>query len=137
MGAKLLNELTGEAVLTDKEGRSYHVIFDLSAVMALEKITAKTAVQVISNPGVTDCVAMILAGTAGWQRRDPSAPRVNANLAQRILIDSGGLAKIAPVLAESLSCAEGMGLGDDGDNGDNGDDDGDGGDAGPFASPTS
>ena len=129
MSAKIVNELTGEAVLTDTAGHDYHVVFDISAVMALEKITGRSAIEVMSNPGLTDCIAMILSGTAGWQRRTPGAPRVNGNLAQRILIDSGGLAKVAPVLCESLSCAEGLGMGAD--------DDGEGDATGPLASPLS
>lgn len=131
MGAQILNDLTGEAVLTDKADRKYHVVFDISAVMALEKITGRSAIEVMSSPGLTDCVAMILTGTAGWQRRNPGAQRVNANLAQRILIDSGGLAKVVPVLCESLSCAEGLGMSDDAA----GDSDGD--EADPLASAPS
>lgn len=113
MAAEIVNEVTGEALLTDKAGREYHVVFDMSAVMALEKITGRTVVEIISDPGMTGCVAMIMAGAAGWQRRQPGGPKVNGNLAQKILTDSGGVAKCGPVLAESLSCAEGLGFNDD------------------------
>ncbi|MCA1569748.1 MAG: hypothetical protein LC798_05385 [Chloroflexi bacterium] len=123
MGAQILNDLTGEAALTDKDGHKYHVVFDLSAVMALEKITGKSAIDVLSNPSASDCVAMILCGTAGYGRRNPGSPKMNHNLAQKVLIDSGGLAKLAPVLAEALSCAEGLGL-----NGEDEDTDGQGAD---------
>lgn len=116
MGAQIVNELTGEAVLSDREGRKYHVVFDLDAVMVVEKLTGRAAMEVImGSPSVTDCVAMILAGTGGYARRNPGAPKVNANLAQRIFTDSGGLLKLAPILVESLSCAEGLGLVDDGE----------------------
>jgi hypothetical protein len=131
VGAQILNDVTGECVLTDKEGRSYHLIFDNQAVMALEKITGKSAVGILSDTSNTDCQAMIMCGAAGWQRRQPGGPRVNGNLAQKIFLACGGYAKLAPKLAESLSCAEGMGFDDDDEA------EGDAGDAGPFGSPTS
>jgi hypothetical protein len=132
MGAEILNEVTGEAALTDKTGRKYHVVFDLNAVMALESIVGRSAISVISAPDVTSCVAMILAGSGGYQRRNPGGRKINANLAQKIFLDSGGLVKLAPVLVESLSCAEGLGL-----NGGDDDAGADEGEAGPLVSPPS
>lgn len=131
MGAEVLNTVTGEAVLTDKADHKHHVVFDLQAVMTLEKMTGRGVIEILSNTSATDCVAMILVGTSGYGRRNPGSPKVNGNLAQRILVDSGGYLKLAPVLVESLSCAEGLGL--DGDSG--GDDDGDNSD--PLALPPS
>lgn len=131
MAGQVLNDVTGEAVLTDKEDRKYHVVFDLTAVMVLEKMTGRGAIEILSATSATDCVAMILAGTAGWARRNPGAPKVNANLAQKIFIDSGGYLRLAPVLVESLSCAEGLGL--DGGSDDAGGDE----EAGPLALPPS
>lgn len=111
MGARVLNDVTGEAVLADKEGREYHVIFDLQAVMALEKLSGRSAFDIVNEgPTISDCVCMILAGAAGYSRRDSGAHRVNGNLAQRIFQDSGGFLAVAPTLAESLSCAEALGL---------------------------
>lgn len=129
MGAQILNELTGEAILTDDADRKYHLVFDLSAVMQLEAMSGHTALDVIRNPSVSDCVVMIMAGIDGHQRRNGGGKKISAKLAQRILADSGGFRRLAPVLVESLSCAEGLGLGGD-------DDDGDGDEDGPFPSPT-
>lgn len=131
MGAQILNDLTGEAALTDIAGRKYHLVFDLSAVMAAEKMTGKSAMDLMmSRPGVVDCVCLIIAGCSGWQRRNPGAePKITEAKATRIFSDSGGL-RIAPVLIESLSCAEGMGL--EGAEPDDADDE-----AGPLVSPTS
>lgn len=130
MGAQILNELTGEAAITDRAGRKYHVVFDLDAVIATEKMTGRSAMDLMmSRPGASDCIVLIIAGTGGWARRNPGAggPRVNENLAKRIFADSGGL-RLGPILVESLSCAEGLGLGAD-------DDDHDGGEDGPLHSP--
>lgn len=131
MGAEIVNEVTGEAILTDAADRKYHLVFDLSAVMALEKMSGHGAIEILGNPSATDCVAMILAGTSGWARRHPGAPKVNGTLAQKIFVDSGGYLKLAPVLVEALSCAEGLGL-DGGSDGDDSD-----GDPGPLALPPS
>jgi hypothetical protein len=113
VGAEIVNEVTGECVLTDKEGRTYHLVFDMSAVMALEKMTGKSAVGIMSDTANTDCVAMILAGAGGWQRRQPGGQRINGNLAQKIFIACGGYDKLAVKLCESLYLAEGMGFNDD------------------------
>ncbi len=129
MSAELVNEVTGECILTDKEDRKYHLVFDMDAVMALEKITGKSAVDIISSTGTTDCVAMILCGHAGYQRRNPGGSRMNGNLAKKVFLDSGGYAKLCYVLAESLSRAEGMGFDDEGDDG--------GEPSGPLALPSS
>lgn len=127
MAAEVLNEVTGEAVLTDKAGHKYHVVFDLDAVLAVEKITGKTAVQLMTGqPGATDCICLILAGSAGWARRNPGAPRINENLARKIFADSGGL-RLGPALSVSLSCAEGLGLDDNDEEAD----------SGPLVSPSS
>lgn len=131
MSGQVLNDVTGEAVINDNADRKYHVVFDLTAVMALEKITGRGAIEILSQTSTTDCVAMILVGTSAWARRNPGAPKVNGNLAQKIFIDSGGYLKLAPVLVESLSCAEGLGL--DGGAGDAGGDE----DPGPLALPPS
>lgn len=130
MGAQILNELTGEAAITDKAGRKYHVVFDLDAVIAVEKMTGRSAMELMmSRPGITDCIVMIIAGTGGWARRNPGAggPRVNENLAKRIFADGGGI-RLGPILAESLSCAEGLGL-------EAAADEHDGGEDGPLLSP--
>ncbi len=134
MPAQIANDVTGEAVLTDPEGREYRIIFDLSAVMDVERMSGHSAVDIMAGrPSVTDCVCMIIAGAAGYQRRNPAgAKKVNPNLAQRILIDCGGLVRVAPVLAESMSCAEGLGLGPDPD-----EDDGGGEPPGPLVPPGS
>lgn len=133
MGAQIVNELTGEMVLTDDAEHAYHLVFDLTAVMAVEQMSGRQAMDILaSRPSVTDCVCMIVAGVAGYQRRHPGGKKVSPTLAQRILIDSGGLLRLAPVLAESMSCAEGLGLGPDESS-----EDGDGDDPAPFASPTS
>ncbi len=128
MSAELVNEVTGECTLTDKDDRKYHLVFDMDAVMALEKITGRAAVDIISNTSHTDCVAMILCGSGGYQRRNPGGSRMNGNLAKRIFLDSGGYARLAYVLAESLSRAEGMGFDDEDDGGEA---------AGPLALPSS
>ncbi len=60
--------------------------------------------------------------------------KVNPTLALRILIDSGGVLRVAPTLAESMSCAEGLGLGPDAAEDD---DEGGGDDPAPFGSPAS
>lgn len=130
MGAQVLNEVTGEAVLTDKVGREYHVLFDLTAVVATEKLTGRSVMDVLTGPHAADCLVMIVTGAAGYARRNPGAPNVNANLAQRIFIDSGGLVKAGPVLVQSLSCAEGLGLGAD-------DEAGEADEAAPLVSPPS
>jgi hypothetical protein len=135
MGARILNELTGEAVLSDDQGREYHVLFDLSAVMAVEATTGHSAIDVLRNTTVTDCVAMILAGSEGYARRNPGAKRVNGNLAMRVLASCGGLMRVAPTLVESLSCAEGLGLGPDATDDDA--DEGDGDEPTPLPSPGS
>lgn len=129
MAAKLLNEVTGEAVITDSAGREYHVVFDLTAVMAVEQLTGRGAVDVALGgmPSASACVAMILAGTAGYARRQPGAPKVNPNLAQRILVDSGGVAGVGRDLCVSLAHGEGLGLTDD--------EPGSGDEAGPLVSP--
>lgn len=132
MGAELVNEVTGECILTDKNDRKYHLVFDMDAVMALEKITGKPAVNIISDTSHTDCVAMILCGHAGWQRRNPGGSRLNGNLAKRIFLDSGGYGRLAYVLSDSLSRAEGMGF-DDAES----EDDTDAVDRGPLALPSS
>lgn len=129
-GAKIVNDLTGEALLTDDAGREYHLVFDLQAVMNVEALSGHAPLQVMGNPSVTDCVSMIVAGSAGYQRRSPGGKKVDGKLAMRILIDSGGYRRLAPVLAMSMSCAEGLGLDDDGS------DDSDGDEAGPLALPT-
>lgn len=129
MGAEVLNEVTGEAVLTDKEGRSYHVVFDFTAVRVLEKLTERGVMAILHDPSANDCVAMIMAGTAGWGRRNSGSPKVNGNLAERVFLDSGGYRRVAPVLTQSLSCAEGLNLDDDGEG--SGDDE-----AGPLALPS-
>lgn len=135
MSAELVNEVTGECVLfakcEDSEVREYHLVFDMDAVMALEKITGKSAVDIISNTSNTDCVAMILCGHAGYQRRNRGGSRMNGNLAKRVFLDSGGYAGLSYVLAESLSRAEGMGFDDAGDGGDSGDE------SGPLGLPAS
>lgn len=115
MGAEVLNEVTGEAVLTDNGDRKYHVVFDFTAVRVLEKLTERGVMQILHDPSANDCVAMIMAGTAGWARRNPGSPKVNGNLAERIFLDSGGYRKLAPALIQSLSCAEGLNLDDDGE----------------------
>ncbi len=130
MSAKIVNDLTGEVLLTGKSGRTYSLVFDLSAVMALEKITSKSAIDIMINPGATDCVAMIMCGASGWQRRNPTGPKINGNLAQKVFSDSGGLS-IRNVLAESLSGAEGLGIGDEEE------EEPDESDPGPLALPTS
>lgn len=145
MGIQVLNEVTGEAVITDTgpghdgiDPRRYHVVFDLDAVMTIEKMTGRSAIDILVGlPNLTDCLAMIMAGTAGYQRRNPGVGRrVNPALAKRILVDAGGVLALAPGLAESLSCAEGLGLVDD-DNNAAGIDEGDGDDASPLALPGS
>jgi hypothetical protein len=115
MGAEVLNEVTGEAVLTDKTGREYRLVFDFTAVRVLEKLAERGVMAILHDPSANDCVAMIMAGTAGWARRNHGSAKVNGNLAERIFIDSGGYRKVAPVLIQSLSCAEGLNLDDDGD----------------------
>lgn len=129
MGARIVNDVTGEAVLSDEAGRSYHFLFDLQAVMNVEALTGHAPLQIMGNPSVTDCVSMIVAGSAGYQRRSPGGKKVDGRLAMRILTDSGGYRRVAPVLATSLSCAEGLGL-------DAGEDDGDGDEDAPFDLPT-
>jgi hypothetical protein len=115
VSAEVLNEVTGEAMIADKAGHKYHVCFDLTAVMVLEKMTGRGVIEILSNTSITDCVAMIIAGTSGYGRRNPGSPKVNGNLAQRILEDSGGYSKLAPVLVQSLSCAQGLGFDDESD----------------------
>lgn len=111
MGAEVVNDLTGEVVLSDEAGNSYHLVFDLSAVMTLEKMAGRGALEILSStPSINDCLAMILAGAGGWQRRSPGAKVVNPNLAQKILVGAGGALKVMQVLMKSLSCAEGLGL---------------------------
>ena len=135
MGAELINDLTGEAVITDKAERRYHVVFDLSAVMVVESMAGRSAMDILmGRPSATDCVAMIVGGCGGYSRRSPNAPKVTPKLAMRILEDSGGVLKLGPTLAASMSCAEALGLrGDDEDS-----DDADGeDDRGPLASPPS
>ncbi len=95
----------------------------------LEKLTERGVMAILSDPSANDCVAMIMAGTAGWARRNPGSAKVNGNLAERIFLDSGGYRKLAPVLIQSLSCAEGLNLDDDGEG--SGDDE-----AGPLALPS-
>lgn len=130
VSAEVLNEVTGEAVLTDKADRKYHVVFDFSAVRVLEKLAGRGVMEILRETSVNDCLAMIMAGAAGYGRRNPGSPKLNGNLVERVFIDSGGYAILAPVLVHSLSCAEGLNL-----EGVDGDDEQD--DAGPLALPSS
>ncbi len=110
MGAKLLNQVTGECVISGK-GRDYNLVFDVDAVLSLEKLAGRSAVAIINDTSNTDCILMIMCGHAGWQRRNPgNGQRLNGNLAKRIFLDSGGYAGLSFVLGDSLSRAEGMGF---------------------------
>lgn len=131
MGARIVNSLTGEAAI-ESGGQTYGVVFDLAAVMNLEAALGRSVIDIIRQAGgVRDCVAMIIAGADGYARRNPGAKRVNPTLAQRIFADGGGL-RLAPVLIESLTCAEGLGLSDGGD-----EEDGEAGESDPLPPPPS
>lgn len=130
MSTGVVNDVTGEAFIQDDKGRKYGVLFDLAAVQALERMAGKSAIDVLNNPGVNDCIALIVAGTLGYGRRNPGSPKVNGNLAARIFEDAGGYRKVAPTLIESLSCAECLGLSETPDDDDEGE-------AGPLGLPTS
>lgn len=116
MPGKVLDDFTGEAVLTDaKENVLAHLLFDRSAVKALDGLVPRGAAGLLVQPPstMTECGIMVMVGTAGYQRRNPGTKRVtDADQAWDIVRDAGGpLSKdVVATLAESLSCAEDLGL---------------------------
>lgn len=116
MSGKVLDDFTGEAVLTNAEGDVLaHLLFDRSAVKALDGMVARGASGLLVQPPstMTECGIMVMVGTAGYQRRNPGTKRVTDNdQAWDIVRDAGGpLHKhVVGTLVESLSCAEDLGL---------------------------
>lgn len=128
--AQVLNDITGAAVFTATNGRQVHVLFDIEAVSAVESLSGKSVFDLLSTrPGVSDMVHLIMAGAAGYSRRNPAAKAVNAERALRFIkAFPGGVLGMLPTMLKSLTKAEGLGL--DLDDDDDLDDDEDG-DAGP------
>lgn len=112
--AQIVNQATGEAVLTGRSGRECHVVFDLAAVAQLEaQMGGRSVLDLIqSRPGVTNVLQMMVVGSAGYARRNPGqVPKpLNPALAMKVMEDCGGFANIADVMLESLTRAEGLGL---------------------------
>jgi hypothetical protein len=117
VSARLVNKVTGETVVEDAEGREYHLVFDLAAVMQLEaSMGGRSAFDLITSGqsiSATDCLRMITCGAAGYRRRHPSAANVNPNLAMRIFESAGGLVALAAPLIDCLSRAQALGLNED------------------------
>lgn len=112
--AQIVNHATGEALLSGRTGREYHLVFDLAAVAQLEaQMGGRSVLDLIqSRPGVTNVLQMMVVGSAGYARRNPGAnvKPLNPNLAMKVMADCGGYANIADVVLESLTRAEGLGL---------------------------
>lgn len=130
--SNIVNAITGCAVFTDAKGKRVHVLFDIEAVMAVERLSGRSVFDLLSGrPGPTDMVNLLLAGTQGYARRNGGAVKaLNPQRAARFVIDSGGVLPMLPTMLESLTKAEGLGLDlDDDEDDDEGADLGD--DAGP------
>lgn len=116
MSAEMVNPVTGECLLTDKEGREYHLLFDLTAVAALETMSnGETVFDIIERrPGVLMLARMLVAGSQGYARRNPTTTqRINPGLAMKVIVSCGGIQKIVAPVTESLCRSEGMGMFDD------------------------
>lgn len=114
MGAQVLDDFTGEAVLTDAAGNQRaFVLFDRTAVKSIDAVIPRGAMSVVAGGtgNVTEVVQLLMCGSAGYQRRNRGAMRlVNEDLARDVLRDCGGPFVVLPALLESLSCAEDLGL---------------------------
>lgn len=114
MGAQVIDDFTGEAVLSDAAGNQRaFVLFDRTAVKAIDALIPRGCMALVSGGtgNITECVHMLVCGSAGYQRRNRGAMRLtNEDLARDVLRDCGGPFVVLPVLLESLSCAEDLGL---------------------------
>lgn len=114
MSAQVVNRVTGECVVTDeKTGRTYNLEFDIKAITKLEQMCAgKSAMTLIATPpSMTDMACMLVMGVEGWNRRNGAAQKpLNPNLAQQLIVNAGGYARIVDELQLSLARGEGMGL---------------------------
>lgn len=115
MSAELTNSVTGETVLSDGDGRSYALVFDLSAAMKIEQATSRGMLDIITGrPTISETVVALIHGSAAWCAAHPGQGRpITPASALRVLRDCGGYAVVAPAVLVSMAMAEGLGLRDD------------------------
>lgn len=117
MSATVVNNITGEChIVDDREegaGRTVMLEFDIKSIVKLEATrNGKSALAMVAGqPSMGDLIAMLLAGVEGWNRRNGGSQKpLNPNLAERVIVNAGGLGAIIDAVQLCLAKGEGMGL---------------------------
>lgn len=111
----LLNRSTGEALI---DGTQVHVLFTAEAYAQLEQTLGARAGELmqryaLGHFGFTDAQALLIAGSEGWRRRNGNAGQtLNPTKALKTIEAGGGLMKVMPVLMDSVSHSQALGMND-------------------------